>query len=51
MIARLKEPSTWAGVGVLLGFFMELETASAIESAGLALFGLVAVLLPEKKGV
>lgn len=49
-VQRLKEPSTWAGMaalGVLLGG--DPVKADAIQQAGVALAGLLAVFLPEHK--
>lgn len=49
-IKRIKEPSTWAGLaalGLILG--ADPVKVDAVQQAGVALAGLVAVLLPESK--
>jgi len=49
VLARLKEPSTWAG---LSGLFMALGLSEAVvnelATAGAAVAGLIAVVLSEK---
>ena len=52
---RLKEPSSWAGIGVLLqvilpAFGMTTEAAQAIAAAGSAVCGALAIVLKEKSG-
>jgi hypothetical protein len=48
--SRLREPSTWAGVSVLLALAgVSSEQVQAIAHAGAAVAGAVAVLLPEGK--
>lgn len=49
---RLREPSTWAGVGVLLGLFginLAPETAHVFINGGVGLAGLLAVVIGEKR--
>jgi hypothetical protein len=50
--ARLREPSTYAGVGVLLGAVFHVANAdgwaAAIMSIGIGVGGIIAILLPEK---
>ena len=51
LIDRLKEPSTWAGIGTLLtgvGIALKPELWQAITAVGLTVGGLLAVLIPEK---
>lgn len=48
--AALKEPSTWAGLGILAALFgvnLAPEQFSAVASAGAALGGVLAVFIPE----
>jgi hypothetical protein len=48
--ARLQEPSTWAGLGMLLGVagvVLPPDLAHAVQVAGTALGGLLAVVLKE----
>ncbi len=50
-IKRLKEPSTWAGIGVLLtltGLNITPDQWSALVNVGIAVAGALAVFLPEK---
>jgi len=51
--ARLREPSTYAGLAVLLTAIFHLKDASAwssaIESIGVGIGGVIAILLPEAK--
>lgn len=50
-LARLKEPSTWRGIVLLisaLGVAMKPELAEAIIALGLALAGGVAAVSPDK---
>jgi hypothetical protein len=52
VLSRLKEPSTYAGLSVLLslaGVNLAPEQATAIVTAATALAGAVAVFVPEKK--
>jgi hypothetical protein len=49
---RLREPSTYAGLAVLLSLahFADASTwANAIESIGIGVGGIIAILLPERK--
>lgn len=46
---RLKEPSTWAGLGILAALFgIPAEHINAVTQAGAALAGAVAIFMPEK---
>jgi hypothetical protein len=53
LVARLKEPSTYAGLGAILAA-AGLHPSEALLSSGInaavALAGLAAVLVPEKSG-
>ena len=52
LIARLKEPSTWAGLGVILGLFgihLAPEKLTAIIGVATAVAALLAIFLPERK--
>lgn len=49
---RLREPSTWAGVAVLLSIFgvnMAPADTQAVVNGGVGLAGLLAVFMREKK--
>lgn len=49
---RLREPSTWIGIGSLVtavGFAVKPELWQAISAVGMGLGGLMAVLLGENK--
>lgn len=49
---RLREPSTWAGVGILLslvGINLAPADAQAIVNGGVALASLLAILIGEKR--
>lgn len=51
--ARLREPSTYAGLGILLAAFHLANSSdwvSAIASIGAGVGGIIAILLPETKG-
>ena len=51
LLNRLKEPSTWAGLGVLLGLFgvkVLPEQLTAIIGVVTAICAALAVFLPEK---
>ena len=51
LIARLCEPSTWRGLvwlATVAGLTLSPQQAEAIITAGMALAGLLGVLLPEK---
>ena len=52
VIARLKEPSTWRGLVLLvtsLGVALNEEQSTAIIAAGIALAGAIGVLIPDPK--
>ena len=53
--ARLREPSTYAGLAILLGGIFHLSNAdgwaAAITSIGLGVGGIIAIVLPEAKKV
>ena len=52
LLNRLKEPSTWAGLGVLLSLFgvkVLPEQLTAIVGVVTAICAALAVFLPEKK--
>lgn len=51
LIARLKEPTTWRGLVLLvtsLGLGLSPEQSEAIVSAGLAIAGLIGALAPDQ---
>jgi hypothetical protein len=53
LLARLKEPSTYAGLGSILaaaGLHPSAAALSSTTNVAVALAGLAAVLLPEKGG-
>ncbi len=53
LVARLKEPSTYAGLGAILaaaGLHPSAALLSSGTNAAMALAGLAAVLIPEKSG-
>ncbi|NOV27652.1 hypothetical protein E5S69_29650 [Cupriavidus necator] len=51
ILQRLREPSTWAALTCLGAFFgIDPTKLHAIEGAGVALAGAVAVFLPEGRG-
>ena len=47
-LSLLKQPSTWAGVAMLLGFFGVHIAPDAVVQAGVGVAGSLAVLLPEQ---
>lgn len=47
ILHRLREPSTWAGLALIMGVAIPHELATEI---GALVAGLVAVLMPEGKG-
>lgn len=49
LLQRLREPSTWAAITCLGAFFFGIDPdkLQAVEGAGVALAGAVAVFLPE----
>lgn len=50
-LTRLREPSTWAGLGILLSLFginMAPEDAQLFVNGGVGLGGLLAVFMREK---
>jgi hypothetical protein len=53
VVARLEEPSTWAGVAALVGSMSFLPNASVeaqvVSAVGVAIAGALAVVFPEKK--
>lgn len=51
LLARLKEPSSWAGFGLIasLVFKVPQSTVEVVTQAAVAVVGALAVLLPEKK--
>ncbi len=50
VVARLKEPSTWAGFApILIAAGVPAGTMPAIAQIGIAVAGAVAVLVPESK--
>lgn len=54
LIDRLREPSTWRGLVLLLtalGLTLSPEAQEAIIAAGLALAGALGVLLPDPKKI
>jgi hypothetical protein len=53
LLARLREPSTYAGLGALfaaLGFHPSAAVLGAAVNVAVALAGLAAMLVPEQKG-
>ena len=52
IVTKLREPSSWAGIAALfaaLGWQLPPEYFGAITQAGIALAGLAAILLNERK--
>lgn len=52
LVDRLKEPSTWVGLGSLvtaIGFAIKPELWQQISAVGMGIGGLLAVILTEKK--
>lgn len=52
IVARLKEPSTWRGIAVLLslaGIQLAPEHLEAIGNGFIGLMAVLAVLMPDKK--
>jgi hypothetical protein len=52
-VNRFKEPSSWAGIGVLLSMLFPFvglsgDAATAVVQAGTALCGAAAIILKEK---
>jgi hypothetical protein len=50
VLARLREPSTWRGIFLLLtaaGVTLKPELQAAITAVGLSLTGLVGVVVPD----
>ena len=50
-LARLREPSTWAGLGILAGLFgfnLAPADAQVFVQVGVGLSGLLAVVIGEK---
>jgi hypothetical protein len=53
LLARLREPSTYAGLGALLaavGLHLSAAELGAVVNVAVAIAGLAAVLVPEQKG-
>lgn len=52
ILSRLREPSTWAGIGVVLGALgltlTEIQ-AQALAYTGSAIAGLIATVLPDSR--
>jgi hypothetical protein len=49
-LARLREPSTWAGLAALSTIFgVPQNKIEAVSAAVTALFGMAAVFMPERK--
>lgn len=51
IIARMKEPSSWAGIGVMLagaGLNVEGDLMQAVSFTGMGVAGLLAFFLKEK---
>lgn len=51
---RMKEPSSWAGIAVLLSFVfphlgLSAEAATAAVQSGAAIAGFLSIVLPENK--
>lgn len=45
---RIKEPSTWAGIGILVSFFgVPPGTLELVQQVAVGVAGLVAVFAPE----
>lgn len=50
LIERLREPSTWAGFGVIAAIIgVPTTTYQLLQQAGMAVAGLAAIFLAEKK--
>ena len=52
ILARLKEPSTYAGIATVLalvGWKLSPELMGAIASAGIAIIAVIEIVRPEKK--
>lgn len=52
---RMKEPSSWAGISVLLALVfphlgLTAEAANAAVQSGAAIAGFLSIVLPEKNG-
>ena len=51
ILKRIKEPSTWAGLGLLVSFFgVPPGTLELIQQVAVGVAGLVAVFAPEASG-
>lgn len=51
---RFKEPSSWAGIAVILGFIapqfnISIEVIDSVIQVGSAVAGVLAIALPENK--
>lgn len=54
LIARLKEPSSYAGLGALLvaaGVHIDDSALQSVIQVLVSVAGLIAVLVPEKRGI
>lgn len=51
ILNRLKEPSTWSGLGLIatMVFKVPTSTVDAVTQAAVAVVGALAVILPERK--
>lgn len=51
ILERLKEPSTWSGLGLIatMVFKVPASTVEAVTQAAVAIVGAVAVVMPERK--
>ncbi len=51
--ARMREPSSYAGLAVVLGAVLHLANANAwvaaVASIGIGVGGIIAIMVPEKK--
>lgn len=49
LLERLKEPSTWSGLGLIatMIFKVPMTTVEAVTQAAVAVVGAVAVIMPE----
>lgn len=51
IFARIKEPSTWAGLGMFAALFgVPTSTFGLIQQIAMGVAGLAAVVMPENKG-
>lgn len=48
IVKRIKEPSTWAGIGLLISFFgVPPGTLEMVQSIAVGVAGLVSIFAPE----